>query len=70
MEKRQLAKTGEELSVVGFGAIAFVNESPECGREAVARAVDAEKEISAATPEEIKAVALSTAGIAPIFPNA
>ena len=41
MQLRTLGKTGEELSVVGFGAIAFVNESPEFGREAVARAVDA-----------------------------
>ena len=41
MEKRLLGKTGESLSVVGFGAIVFVNEGPEFARETVARAIDA-----------------------------
>ena len=41
MEKRTLGKTGEELSVVGFGAIVFVNESPQFVHETVARAIDA-----------------------------
>jgi aryl-alcohol dehydrogenase-like predicted oxidoreductase len=41
MEKRTLGKTGEELSVVGFGAIVFVNESPQFAHETVARAIDA-----------------------------
>ena len=40
METRQLGKTGESLSVVGFGAIVFVQEGPEFARESVARAVD------------------------------
>ncbi len=41
MQKRVLGKTGEELSVVGFGAIVFVGEDPNFARETVARAVDA-----------------------------
>lgn len=41
METRSLGKTGEELSVIGFGAIAFVNESPQFANETVARAIDA-----------------------------
>ena len=41
MQNRLLGKTGESLSVVGFGAIVFVGEGPEFARETVARAVDA-----------------------------
>ena len=41
MQNRQLGKTGESLSVVGFGAIVFVGEGPEFARETVARAIDA-----------------------------
>ena len=41
MQKRTLGKTGESLSVVGFGAIVFVNEGPEFARDTVARAIDA-----------------------------
>ena len=41
MQKRLLGKTGESLSVVGFGAIVFVQEGPEFARETVARAIDA-----------------------------
>ena len=41
MQERPLGKTGESLSVVGFGAIVFVNEGPEFARSTVARAIDA-----------------------------
>ena len=41
MQTRSLGKTGEKLSVVGFGAIVFVGEDPDFARETVARAVDA-----------------------------
>jgi len=41
MQTRLLGKTGDELSVVGFGAIVFVGEDPDFARETVARAVDA-----------------------------
>lgn len=41
MEKRSLGKTGETLSVIGFGALVFVNEGPKFARETVARAIDA-----------------------------
>ena len=41
METRALGKTGEDLSVIGFGAIVFVSESPEFAHETVARAIDA-----------------------------
>ena len=41
MQKRTLGNTGESLSVVGYGAIVFVDESPQFAHEAVARAVDA-----------------------------
>ncbi len=40
METRRLGKTGEELSVIGLGATVFVGESPQFGRETVARAID------------------------------
>ena len=40
MERRLLGKTGESLSVIGFGAIVFVNEGPEFARDTVARAID------------------------------
>ena len=40
METRPLGKTGESLSVVGFGAIVFVQEGPDFARESVARAID------------------------------
>jgi len=36
-----LGNIGESLSIVGFGAIAFVNEGPDFARETVARAIDA-----------------------------
>ena len=41
MQRRLLGKTGESFSVVGFGAIVFVNEGPEFARDTVARAIDA-----------------------------
>ena len=41
MQKRLLGKTGESLSVVGFGAIVFVKEGPDFARETVATAIDA-----------------------------
>ena len=41
MQKRLLGKTGESLSVIGFGAIVFIDEGPEFARETVARAIDA-----------------------------
>jgi aryl-alcohol dehydrogenase-like predicted oxidoreductase len=41
MQKRPLGNTGESLSVVGFGAIVFVNEDPQFARDTVARAIDA-----------------------------
>ncbi len=41
MQTRRLGKTGEELSVVGFGAIVFVGEDDDFARNTVARAVDA-----------------------------
>ena len=40
MQTRTLGKTGESLSVIGFGAIVFVNEGPDFARETVARAID------------------------------
>ena len=40
MEKRVLGRTGESLSVIGFGAIVFVNEGPDFADQAVARAID------------------------------
>ena len=41
MQTRLPGKTGESLSVVGFGAIVFINEGPDFARETVARAIDA-----------------------------
>ena len=41
MQKRLLGKTGESLSVVGFGATVFNAEGPHFARETVARAIDA-----------------------------
>ena len=41
MRKRTLGKTGESLSVVGFGAIVFVKEGPDFARDSVSRAIDA-----------------------------
>ena len=41
MQRRPLGKTGESLSVIGFGAIVFVNKGPEFARDTVARAIDA-----------------------------
>ena len=41
MQRRPLGKTGESLSVIGFGAIVFVKEGPEFARDTVARAIDA-----------------------------
>ena len=41
MKRRPLGKTGESLSVIGFGAIVFVNEGPDFARDTVARAIDA-----------------------------
>ena len=40
MQTRLLGKTGEQLSVVGFGAIALVGEDQAFARETVARAID------------------------------
>ncbi|GAH70902.1 unnamed protein product, partial [marine sediment metagenome] len=39
MEKRVLGKTGEELSIVGFGGVIVVDESAEDSARHVARAV-------------------------------
>lgn len=41
METRLLGRTGEALSVIGFGAIVFVNEGPDFARDTVAKAIDA-----------------------------
>lgn len=41
MEKRALGETGENLSVVGVGAIVFVNEGPSFASNTVSRAIDA-----------------------------
>ena len=41
MERRLLGKTGESLSVIGFGALVFVDEGPDFARDTVARAIDA-----------------------------
>ena len=40
MQTRLLGKTGERLSVVGFGAIVFVGEDENFARDTVARSVD------------------------------
>ena len=40
MRKRQLGKTGQLLSVIGFGAIVFVDEDQKFAQDSVARAVD------------------------------
>ncbi|PLV58948.1 aldo/keto reductase [Thermotoga sp. KOL6] len=40
MEKRTLGKTGEQLSVVGFGGIVVMNESIESAKKIVAKAVE------------------------------
>jgi aryl-alcohol dehydrogenase-like predicted oxidoreductase len=40
MEKRMLGKTGERLSVIGFGGIAVMNETPSDAARIVATAVD------------------------------
>ena len=41
MQRRPLGKTGESLSVIGFGAIVFVDEGPGFADGTVARAIDA-----------------------------
>jgi aryl-alcohol dehydrogenase-like predicted oxidoreductase len=40
MEKRRLGKTGESLSMVGFGGIAVMNEEPVSAKQLVAEAVE------------------------------
>ncbi|KAF2958260.1 oxidoreductase [Thermotoga sp. Ku-13t] len=40
MEKRVLGRTGEELSVVGFGGIVVMNESVDSAKKIVARAIE------------------------------
>ncbi len=40
MERRELGRTGHELSVVGFGGIVVMNETPESSAQLVTRAVD------------------------------
>ena len=40
MEKRRLGKTGEKLSVIGFGGILVSQETAEFSREVVAKAID------------------------------
>ena len=40
MEKRTLGRTGEELSVVGFGGIVVMNETPESAAQIVAQAIE------------------------------
>ena len=39
MEKRKLGKTGESLSIVGFGGILVTKEEPETAKRLVAEAV-------------------------------
>ena len=41
MQMRPLGKTGESLSVVGLGAMVFLNEGPDFARDTVARVIDA-----------------------------
>ena len=40
MEKRLLGRTGEQLSVVGFGGIVVTDEEPQAASRLVAQAVD------------------------------
>lgn len=40
MEKRKLGRTGESLSIVGFGGILVTNEEPETAKKLVAEAVE------------------------------
>jgi aryl-alcohol dehydrogenase-like predicted oxidoreductase len=40
MEKRKLGRTGEELTIVGFGGIAVMDETPEDAAALVAKAVN------------------------------
>ena len=40
MEKRKLGRTGERLSMVGFGGILVMNEEPETAKQLVAEAVE------------------------------
>jgi len=40
MEKRVLGKTGEALSMIGFGGIAVMNEEPDVAKQIVAQAVE------------------------------
>ena len=40
MEKRKLGKTGEYLSMVGFGGIVVRDEEPDMAKQFVARAVE------------------------------
>lgn len=40
MQKRTLGRTGEELSVVGFGGIVVMNETPESAAKLVSQAVE------------------------------
>jgi len=40
MDKRKLGKTGEEISMVGFGGIVVRNETPEAAKRFVAMAVE------------------------------
>ena len=40
MRKRQLGKTGQLLSVIGFGAIVFVDEDQKFAQDSVAQAID------------------------------
>lgn len=40
MEKRKLGRTGDMLSVIGFGGIIVMNETPEAASRCVAQAID------------------------------
>ena len=40
MKKRQLGKTGENLSMIGFGGILVMDEEPAAARRLVARAIE------------------------------
>jgi aryl-alcohol dehydrogenase-like predicted oxidoreductase len=40
MEKRRLGKTGESLSMVGFGGVVVMNEEPSFARRVVAQAIE------------------------------
>jgi hypothetical protein len=40
MERRKLGKTGQRLSIVGFGGIVVMNETEESASQLVSQAID------------------------------